>query len=247
MFAERNASIEDRAIDLFIVRMSSSYDEYENIIEKICNSSLPSGYLNMKMSELPMITYQDTFEAMRGIENFVLDDLLEKIAEPLSTDNPNGRSSIFKMMGYLIEEYGARSLVNMLLNKIDDLIEFRLAINSGYIPIIVDYNVAESKRLIGEENPITSKSDYQFRKLAKMASKTSLKDWVYLRLILQNTNKYSEYSYARALYSAVTRSVNTESRINNNIGVDNILYKDMDILDAIAYRDEIEEETTNGK
>ena len=237
MFQARNARIEERALELFIVRMSSEYDQYDQVIEKICVNNLPEGYMQMNFIDVPPITYQQAFESLRGIENFVIDDFMEKLAIPLPSDNPNGKAVVFKMMGYLVEEYGARKLVNTLTKKIDELIEFRLAINAGYIPIIVNYNVDEAKKLLGEESEIAKKSDYQFRRLAKLASRTSLQDWFYMRLILQNVNKFNEESYNKALYSLVTRSVLTESRINNNIGIDDLMYYDLNFIDAVPYLD----------
>lgn len=237
LFDERHVKIEGRAIELFVIRMSSSYDDYKLIIDRICDRCLPEGYLKLNPEKLPVITYDNAFDALKGIENFVLDDLLVGFTMPLKTDKISGRKMIFKTMGFLIEEYGARKLVNMLLSKIDELIEFRVAINSGYIPILVDYNVAEAKKMLGEESKIASKSDYQFKKMSYIAARTSLLDWVYLKLILENTNKFNDESYEKALYSAVARSSLTPSRINNDIGIENILSKDLEYINNIVYID----------
>lgn len=240
LFAKRNARIEQRALDLFIVRMSNAYDQYENVIENICAKSLPNGYMQMSILETPVITYTQAFECLRGIENFVIDDFLERLTVPLNSDNPSSRIIVFKMMSYLVEEYGARKLVNILLKKIDELIEFRIAINDGYIPIIVNYNVDEAKRMLGEDSQIATKSDFQFRKLAKLASMTSLKDWIYMKMILQNTSKFDDNSYDKVLYSLINRSVLTESRLNNDIGVEDLNNYDMQFIDNIAYQDCVE-------
>lgn len=224
LFAQRNAKIEEGALDLFITRMSNSYDKYEEIIDRICLATFPEGYLQMNPDELPAITYQQAFECMKGIENFVIEDFLDRLTMPLNSDKLSGRGLIYKMLGYLIEEYGPKDLVKRLLNKIDTLIQFRLAINEGYIPILVNFNVEEAKTLLGEESSIAKLSDYQFRKNAQLASKTSLRDWVYMKMILSNIRYiYSKESYEKALYSLVVRSTLNESRINNDIGIENIL------------------------
>ena len=237
LFLKHNAMIESRALDLFIIRMSSAYDQYEQIIEKICTNCLPDGYLQMDILDVPVLTYDKVFDSLRGIENFVIDDFIKQLTIPLTSDRLKSGAVIYKMMEYLVDEYGARKFVNTLLSKINELIEFRIAINVGYIPIIVNYNVAESKKLIGEENPISSKSDYQFKRLASLASQTSLLDWVYMKMILQNTNKFDESSYNRVLYSLITRTVLTESRLNNDIMIDNIFHYDLDYINSIKYTD----------
>lgn len=235
LFRERNAKLSPSALDLFIIRMSSSYDDYIQIIDKICEENLPEGYLQSK--EIYDIDYDSVFNSLRGIENFVLDDFIYQIVKPLTSDKPKSGTIVFRMMGYLIEEYGARKLVNLLIAKIGDIIEFRMAINKGYIPIIVNYNVSEAKELIGEDNPISKKSDFQFKKLAQIASLTSLQDWVYMRMILMNVSKFSETSYNKALYSLVARTQLTESRLNNDILIENMNSYDLKYINSIQYQD----------
>lgn len=238
MFEKRNASIDESALELFIVRMSKSYDDYDSIIERMCVNSLSDKQDNDNSGKLHTITYEKAFESLAGIENFVIEDFLRKITDQLNTDKVSGRNPIYRMLGYLIDEYGAKQLVNILKKKIDELIEFRLAINNGYIPIIVHYNIDEAKKLIGEENPIYNKSDYTFRELSKLASKTSLLDWTYMKMILENVRyKYDDTSYLRALYSLVSRSVLTESRINNDIGLDSIFDYSINFINNIKYKD----------
>lgn len=227
-FSDAGMEVEQKALDLIILRMSKAYDDYDGLIEKF------------KLYESDLITYDLALEGLKGIENYVLDDFLEKLLEPLKSDKPTGRAAIFRMLNSLIREYGARKLVNLLIFRVSDLIEFRIAINKGYIPIIVRYSVEESKKLIGEENPISKKSDYQFIRMASMASKTSLRDLTYLKLILENVSKYDELSYEKAVYAAVTRSVLTESRLNNDIGISNVMETDIDYLDGITYLEKSE-------
>lgn len=248
LFRARNAKIEERGLELIILRMSDSYDEYVDIVDKICNENLPDGYLTMKPEDLPVITYDQVFESLRGIENYVLDDFIERITRPLTSDkmvnSANGGNALsFRMMKILIEEYTARGLVSKLKYKIDDFIEFRVAINSGKIPILVNFSVAESKELIGEESKLYKLSDYQFRKMARIASQTSLIDWLYIKLMLNNIYyRFEDTSYEIALFSMLSRSVLNESRVNNDIGIEDCLGIDMDYLDNINY-ETIEEAT----
>lgn len=224
VFYQHNATIEDEAMELFITRMSSSYDDYDRVVDKICSEALPEGYMQMDRSKVPTLTYRQVFDSLKGIENFVLTDFVERLTHPLPSDMPRS-SLVYKMLGYLVEEYGPEKLVYSLLKTIDTMISFRLAINQGLIPILVHYNVSESKQMMGEDWAIAKMSDFQFRKNAAIASKTSLTDWVYMKMILSNIEyKYSKGSYERALYSLVVRSTLNESRLDNDIGISSILY-----------------------
>lgn len=240
MFICRNTDIDDKALDLFILRMSSSYDDYGKIIDKICNENLPSGYLAMNRSDVPNISYDMVLESMKGIENFVLDDFLVYITEPLKSDNRLSRKKVYKVMNFLIEEYGAKKLVSILKNKVDELIEFRVAINNGYIPILVNYNIDEAKQLIGEDSPLYKKSDFQFKRMAEIASKTSLNDWVFIKILLSNTNIKDDTSYIKAIYSVVSRTVLNERMLDTDMGFGNTRLDGLTYLDNIHYIDEIE-------
>ena len=56
-----------------------------------------------------------------------------------------------------------------------------------------------------------------------------------MKLILLNTNRYDDNSYVRVLYSLITRSVLNESRLNNDIAVENILDYDINYINSIRY------------
>lgn len=232
LFIQRGLGIEQRAIELFIMRMSNSYDDYEEVIDKIAISiGHKSGYT---------VTYADTISAMKGIENFVLDDFFEKLLVPLKTDKQTGRNKIYKMLWSLMEEFSPIELVRKIRYKVDDYIAFRLAINAGDIPILVKFSVPEAKKKIlnrlGEENRLCKFSDYTFRKMANIASMTSIKDWVYIKMMLDSVRyKYDSTSYERVLYSIVNRSVLNEFRLNNDIGIESVTDLEIKGLSGIAY------------
>lgn len=236
LFEDRGVYIEQKAIELFIMRMSASYDQYEEIIDKIILESVPKDLEGQDKTWKYTVTYDDTLAAMKGIENFVLDDFLNKLLVPLASDRTTGRNRIYRMLGALLKEMGAKELVTKLKYKINDYIEFRLAINSGEIPILVRFSVPEAKERLGEDSKITRFSDYTFRRMAQIASQTSLRDWVYMKMILSKPSKMSgNAEYERALYSLISRSVLTESRLNNDIGLDYSLNIDLKELDKIPY------------
>ena len=77
LFEQRGVHIEQRAIELFIMRMSNSYDEYEETIDKIIVASVPKDYSDQVAKDWKYtITYDDALNAMKGIENFVLDEFI---------------------------------------------------------------------------------------------------------------------------------------------------------------------------
>lgn len=235
LFEDKGVYIEQKALELFIMRMSSSYDQYDEIIDKIIIESVPTDATTESRFK-PTITYDNVLQSMKGIENFVLDDFLNRLLVPLTSEKSTGRNKIYRMLGALLKEMGPRELVNKLRYKIDDYIDFRLAINSGNIPIMVKFSVPEAKERLGEKSKITRFSDYTFRKMAKIASQTSLRDWVYMKMMLTNIqNKYSETSYEKALYSLISRTVLTNSRLNNDIGIDFSINASVRELDEQPY------------
>ena len=220
------------------MRMSNSYDEYEETIDKIIVASVPKDYSDQVAKDWKYtITYDDALNAMKGIENFVLDDFIERLLIPMKSDKTNGKNKIYRMLAALEEEFGAQGLVNKLRYKIDDYIEFRVAINSGKIPIKVRFSVDSAKKALGDDSKIVKYSDYTFRRMANIASQTSLRDWTYMRLILNNTSTWDKSSYERVLYSLINRSVLTESRLNNDIGIDNIMRITIKDLDTVRFSD----------
>ena len=239
LFNQKGVNIEQKAIELFIMRMSNSYDDYEEIIDRVVMQSVP---MNKDTGEIDSswrytITYENALEALKGVENFVLDDFIDKLLIPMGSDKPNLKNKIFKMWAVLNEELGPAQLVNKLKFKIDDYIEFRLAINEGLIPIKVRFSVPEAKQRIGESNRISKFSDYAFRRMAITASRTSLRDWEYMKLILSNAG-YNNESYEKVMYSLINRSILNEYRLNCDINSYNKPYREIDRLSEIRYEDD---------
>ena len=239
LFNQKGVNIEQKAIELFIMRMSNSYDDYEEIIDRVVMQSVP---MDKDTGEIDSswrytITYENALEALKGVENFVLDDFIDKLLIPMGSDKPNLKNKIFKMWAALNEELGPVQLVNKLKFKIDDYIEFRLAINEGLIPIKVRFSVPEAKQRIGESNRISKFSDYAFRRMAITASRTSLRDWEYMKLILSNAG-YNNESYEKVMYSLINRSILNEYRLNCDINSYNKPYREIDRLSEIRYEDD---------
>ena len=233
LFQEKNINIDNAAIDFFIMRMSRAYNEYEEVIEDI---STQHGEGNLELKQIKGY--------MKGIEYFTVEDFMQEIVKPLSSDKTNSKK-ILKMMISLQDELGAKRLEYDILKQLNDLIELRVLINTGYIPIGINYfykDVIES--IGGEKSKFGKMAEWQFKKKVYLASQTSLRDWEYMSIILKKaienikiSDTEMELKCQKALYELCTRSVITEDRLNNIIGVDNILSKQRIKIDSIVFKD----------
>lgn len=232
-FSEKGIEIESSAVDFFIMRMSSAYDKYEEQINSIIDIHKSS-----------VLTSKDLKVYMKGIENFIIDDFVGELLKPMVSDKTNSKK-VLKIMMTLEDELGAKNLVYQLLKKIEEYIEFRLLINTGYIPIGINYFYKDIIKSLPDPKKYEKMNEWVFRKRAETASLTSLRDWEYMKLILNKAIENIEITDAelnikcqKALYELSTRSVLTPDRINNIIGIDNILRKKLKELDMVVYSEE---------
>lgn len=225
-FKDRGITVAEQAVELFVMRMSRAYDDYQDTIDGICN----------KIGEKGNIAYPDMVEHLKGVENYILDDFISELMNPMKSKKVVKRRRIYKMLNALMSDIGARAIVNKIKYKLDDLIEMRIQINNGNIPVMVRYNVEKIKGRLDEENRLNKLSDYSFKRYAYIASKTSLKDWYYMKLILSNLkNSWSEEENERVLLSLVHRYVMSTDRLMNNIGVKNTLKESLVELNGVFY------------
>lgn len=233
-FSMYDKEIDNGGLDFFLMRMSSAYDDYEITIENICEMH----------KEDRQITAKDLKTYMKGIENFILDDYIEELLKPMSSDKTNSKK-VLKIMISLEEEFGAKNLVYRLINIIDEYIDFRILINNGYIPIGVNYFFKDIIAGLPDKSKYEKMNEWVFRKKANIASMTSLRDWEYMKIILMKSienirlpDDILDSKCQKALYELSTRSVITPSRINNIIGLENILHVQLDELNKVVYDEE---------
>jgi len=225
-FKERGVKVAEQAVELFIMRMSNAYDQYQDVIDNICNSMGNTGELS----------YSDMAIKMRGIENYVLDDFIAELTKPMNSKKVVKKRRIYKMLNALVSDSSAREVVNKLRYKIDDLIEMRIHINNGNIPVLVRYSVEKVKGRIGEDSRVYKLSDYAFKRYAYLASLTSLKDWYYMKLILSNVQQsWNEAQNMKALLALIHRHVISTDRLMNDIGVKNTLDENLVALNSVFY------------
>lgn len=232
---EKQVELPERAVDIFVMRMGINYDEYEETLDYIC---LDREGTHISISEFNQI--------MKGIENYDIDDFIEFLLRPMNSKKISSNRKIYRMVESIISDIGARSAVYKIRRKIDSLIDFRILINSGIIPINVKYSVAEAKERIGEDHKLYKINDYSFRRNAKLASKTSLKDLVYIKMILSNIDvKWDEKEYEKALFSVIHRSTLSPERLINDIGISNTLKKELFDINGIFYFEKVNKENIN--
>ena len=230
-FNEHNVEIQNAEIETFIFRMSNAYDDYDSVIENICLD-----YANEDGHE---ITKKEMLAGLHGINNCVLDDFIDRLLVPFKNDTPTNRKTIFKMLGALLEEYGAEDLCKRLLKQVNVYIELRQAVNSGQIPVLIKYSLKEVRDRLGEESSLNKISDFRFRKMAYIASRTSLRDWVYMRLILENTSYMNKKSYEEALYRITVRSILNPCMLNYDLNIGGIYDNELSDIDQIRYSEDM--------
>lgn len=224
LFAKREVTIDEKSADLFVMRLSSAYDDYDSVINKIT-----MGYNGAELS------YETVEEGLKGINNFMLDDFIEALLKPIGTDKIKGNRKIYKMYKSLIKDMGADKLIRELKKKVDVYLEFRMAINNGIIPVSIRYSVAEAKGKLGKDSPIANIVDFRFRKLAYTASLTSLKDWVYIKMLLNDSDIRNNQHNEKVLYALMHRTAFNQERLNNDIKIENVLNNQIEMLDSIRY------------
>ncbi len=222
MFISRNIIPHSKAIDLFIMRMSSNYNAYTDIMDNIMQQL---GSYNRQVE----LDYATLKPLLKGVQFYMLDDFILSLTAPMKSKKIQRNRKVYSMEQELIYELGHKGLVYKLRSRLDELIEMRIAINKGYIPIRVKYSTREAKERIGENSRLHRLSNYSFKHTAYIASQTSLKDWLFIRLILEGTD------YERIIHSIVNRYALSRDRILNNLTIKNDIDNDMLRLNLIQH------------
>lgn len=237
-FKDMGIRITPQALSNFMIRMNKAYDKYEETISMICETH-KDGVLDIK----------EMRQYMKGIAYYDVEDFLEELLKPMSSDKTNSKK-VLKIMAALLDDITPLDLVYKLLREIDKYLEYRYYINKGVIPIGVKYFFDKVIKEMPEK--YKEMNEWKFRREVYIASLTSLRDWEYMKLILLRAVSNIEIGNDRlrdkckkALYEVCTRSVLTESRINNIIGLDNVLKSKLESINNIKYMEDTEDE--NGK
>ena len=119
-------------------------------------------------------------------------------------------------------------------------IEYRSNINNGNIPILVPYSVAAVQERLDEKSPIKKVSDIAFKRNAKIASLTTIKDWYYIKMLLGSAGKYQTDEQAlRALMAVIHRAVYPQEKLMNLIGIKDVLAEGLYDIDTRLMEEDI--------
>lgn len=238
-FADRGVELDSKAADLFLIKLSKAYDKYEDTIETVVEKFIGDRVEQAEQSGLVHMGVNDMKDCSKGIQYYVIEDFVYALLKPMSSGRTNSKK-VLKIMSALVDDMGADDVLYKVKKVVNESIEFRELINKGIIPIKLKFfykDVMKSiEAIYGEKNKYSKMSEYAFRQKAHLASETSLRDWVYMKIIIDKALSYHNANdtdrYKAAIYELCTRSVLSESRLNNILGVEDVLNKDLDDIDA---------------
>lgn len=210
--SDGGVKVDERGIQLFILRLSNAYNEYSD-----CLSSIITMYSGKS------IGYEEVLEALQGTENYAVDDFVYALLNPMGSGKVIKRRKIYRIYGSLIQSMSAERLLNTLLNKIDIFISFRRLINNGDLPVSVAYSATEVQDKLPEDSRLKTYSAYVFKRMARIASMASLEDWLNMRLLLSEAKRQGKIGLEdrceKALFSMMHRSVLGDERFFNDSGI----------------------------
>lgn len=228
LFLKNDIKVVENAIDLFIMRMSRAYDSYKIVIDDIV---LRNGG--------GTISYERMIEYLKGVDNFVVDDFILQLMKPLKSNKVVSTRKIYKMYGALKQDMGSKDLVTKIKYRIQSLIEMRIAINNGIVPIMVRYSSEKAKEKLPDTYKIKNESKLSFKRTAWLASRTSLKDLYYIYVMLNSAKGYitehgsDDSKYDRILIDIMHRSVYQPHRLLNIMGIKNMIEEELYDLNSL--------------
>lgn len=228
-FSESELMPEKDALELFLKRINTEYDEIPKIISDI---KLKNG--------AGEITVKDMKAYLKDIEYFSMDDLINEV---VSVTSDRKKKRLVRIVRYLVDSQGAELVVKQLIKVVDNMIRFRELINNGTVPIKIyagrRYPFSEVIKNLGDA-PEKKLNEHVFYRRIMTASRTSIGDWIQMKFILESAldNSFDgsiirEEQCNRALLAIINRQVYTTSRMDNILKVDNIIEDEVDNIDRI--------------
>ena len=202
--------ISEKALDLFIMRLGNDYNSYYGILQVIANDFKHSS-----------VGYDDIMHYIKNVDNYNLDDFIERLVTTKTTDKFVKTRKVYKAYYSLCENLGVKRLIYRLSDKIDAIIEMRYLINIGTVPILVRYGAKSIQSNLEDDSKLKNLSSFSFKKLARIASLTSLRDWFYIRMMLNKYDKttISDTQGEQIMHSIIHRNAFSSNRINNDIAI----------------------------
>lgn len=249
MFEEHGMKIEDKALDLFIMKVNNQYNSYTDLINRLeLDYSPKSASKTLENSskteqDLYTLTYSDISDSLKDVANYMLDDFIKELANPIKSVKIVKSRRIYKILNALLNDFTAKQLVMNLNRAIGDIIEMRVLINKGIVPVGVKFKVETCKTRIGEGSKLYKISDYKFMQLYEQAQLTSLKDWVYIKLLMAPVTEASnrpsymidDSEFEKVLLSIVNRTTFSTFRLLNDIAIIDSMNYYIDKLNSVKY------------
>jgi len=202
--------VSEKALDLFIMRLGSDYNSYYGILQEIAN--------DFKYTE---VGYDDILSYIKNIDNYNIDEFIERLVTTKVKDKFVTTRKVYRAYYSLCEDIGIKKLISRLTYKIEDIIEMRYLINTGKVPILVRYGAKSIQDTLDDTSRLKKLSSFSFKKLAKLASLTSLRDWFYIKMIISkyDINKITDIQGEQVIHSIMHRGAFSSNRINNDIAI----------------------------
>lgn len=229
MFAVRGVKVEKKALELFIMRLGRQYGDYQEQIDIICAGN-GGNEINYSM----MLGYLD------GVVNYAIDDFVRSILKPVRKDEIYKNRKVYKVLNTLIDDVGVKSLVWKLKSRVALYIEYRLNINNGNIPILVPYSVKAVQEKLPKDSVIKRVGEESFRINAEIASLTTIKDWYYIKMLLDSVSiRSTDEECLRVLFAVIHRGVYSTDKMLNLVGLKDVLNEGLYGVDTCKCVDDI--------
>lgn len=223
--------IEDRALDLFIWRLSDNYEMYSEAFDKVY------------VYEGDIITYEIMKNLLVGIDNYNIDDFIRMLLNPPRNKFGKPRN-VYKALNCLMDDLGPRKLVSKVRSAINRVYEMRIYMNKGIISagkgfVLSEKALNEFKDKLPESSTLKKMSNFTLSKYYKLARQTSLRDLMVMKMILSNNriNNYSTEQYERVLFSLINRCTYCADRVMNDAGMKNTLEEQLYQINKVRLSD----------
>lgn len=220
-------TIEDKALDLFVWRLSDNYEMY------------PEAFDSVRAFNSSNISYADMKDALVGIDNYNIDDFIRMLLSP--PRNKKGRpKNIYKALNCLIGDMGPKKLCLKVKTALERVLEMRLLLNDGELSAngiwLKEYHINRLKESLPDNSKLKNMSNFAIKKYYNLARQTSMRDIMIAVMILENNriDAYTPEQFERVLYSVVNRCTFNGDRVMNDCGMKNTLNESMNSLNSIS-------------
>lgn len=190
-FGSLGVDIDNGAAEIFRYRMGGRFELYSEYVNKLAANSKGQKWTKATMES-----------ALGDTKHYSKETIVELMLKGTDSLNFSNRSKLMKQLLYLIEEFGAKDVVEYLRGQIEELIKYRMLMNMGKIPYRLRYNIEKVKESCG----LDKVSNGLFKMLTKRASEISLEE-LYM---IQRQLYEKDSNYQAMLYRAMLRRVLTD-------------------------------------